>query len=88
VWSWFEGEMIVVMNMNGIVEQNIGHRPPFLFIIYLDELASKPTAVTAGAPGAINHRGRQTSAEKAAQALIKALEKANWKWTIKGRYWK
>lgn len=29
VWSWFEGEMIVVMNMNGIVEQNIGLRPHF-----------------------------------------------------------
>jgi len=29
VWSWFEGEMIVVMNMNGIVEQNIGLRPYF-----------------------------------------------------------
>lgn len=28
VWSWFEGEMIVVMNMNRIVEQqNIGLRP-------------------------------------------------------------
>jgi hypothetical protein len=27
VWSWFEGEMIVVMNMNEIIEQNIGLRP-------------------------------------------------------------
>lgn len=29
VWSWLEGEMIVAMNMNGIVEQNIGLRPHF-----------------------------------------------------------
>ena len=39
VWSWFEEEMSVMINMNRNIEQNIGLRPLFLRPLFLSPIS-------------------------------------------------